>query len=141
MLLSLIMFMVIQTTAFFRHHAGTGDLAYRSAVTTSAVSAAEYKATLRKCWKYVLSVFLVFLGSLTVFPSVSVIVSSQLDGNIGWSCHCLRSRPGRDRLESCHSSELRPRARWIRPSDLAPESDTMMNHQFSDKNISMDVTC
>merc|ERR1712155_468334 len=124
--------MVNQTTAFFRHHAGTGNLAYRSA---------EYKATLRKCWKYVLSVFLVFLGSLTVFPSVSVIVSSQLDGNIGWSCHCLRSRPGRDRLESCHSSELRPRARWIRPSDLAPESDNMMNHQFSDKNISMDVTC
>ena len=29
-LLSLVMFMVIQTTAFFRHYAGTGDIAYRS---------------------------------------------------------------------------------------------------------------
>lgn len=29
-LLSLVMFMVIQTTTFFRHFAGTGDIAYRS---------------------------------------------------------------------------------------------------------------
>ena len=86
-LLSLVMFMAIQTTAFFRHFAGTGDLAYRdqrggrSSRTISATSWSEYTSTLGKCWKYVLSVFIIFLTSLTVFPSVTVLVSSQYSGD------------------------------------------------------------
>ena len=45
--------------------------------TQSSVSLAEYRTLLAKCWKYVLSVFLLFLTSLTVFPSVTVLVTSQ----------------------------------------------------------------
>ena len=45
--------------------------------TQTSVSLAEYRAILAKCWKYVLSVFLLFLTSLTVFPSVTVLVTSQ----------------------------------------------------------------
>ena len=87
-LLSLVMFMAIQTTAFFRHFAGTGDVAYRdqrggrsSSSNVSATSWSEYVVTLGKCWKYVLSVFIIFLTSLTVFPSVTVLVSSQYAGD------------------------------------------------------------
>ena len=86
-LLSLVVFMAIQTTAFFRHFAGTGDLAYRDmrggrlSRTISATSWSEYTSTLGKCWKYVLSVFIIFLTSLTVFPSVTVLVSSQYSGD------------------------------------------------------------
>jgi len=87
-LLSLVMFMAIQTTAFFRHFAGTGDVAYRdqrggrsSSSNVSATSWSEYVVTLGKCWKYVLSVFIIFLTSLTVFPSVTVLVPSQYAGD------------------------------------------------------------
>ena len=45
--------------------------------TQTSVSLAEYRAILAKCWKYVLSVFLLLLTSLTVFPSVTVLVTSQ----------------------------------------------------------------
>ena len=44
---------------------------------SSSVSLVEYRTLLSKCWKYVLSVFLLFLTSLTVFPSVTVLVTSQ----------------------------------------------------------------
>ena len=86
-LLSLVMFMAIQTTAFFRHFAGTGDVAYRdqrgrsSSRNLSATSLAEYMSTLGKCWKYVLSVFIIFLTSLTVFPSVTVLVVSEFSSD------------------------------------------------------------
>lgn len=45
--------------------------------TQNHVSLAEYRTILAKCWKYVLSVCLIFLTSLTVFPSVTVLVTSQ----------------------------------------------------------------
>merc|ERR1719232_1915526 len=86
-LLSLVMFMAIQTTAFFRHFAGTGDVAYRdqrgrsSSRNLSATSLSEYMSTLGKCWKYVLSVFIIFLTSLTVFPSVTVLVVSEFSSD------------------------------------------------------------
>merc|ERR1712029_98583 len=75
-LLSLIMYLIIQTTSFFRHYAGTGDVAY-SETRQSSISTSELMVTLQKCWKYVASVFIIFLVSLTVFPSVTVLVVSQ----------------------------------------------------------------
>ena len=77
---SLVAFMAIQTTTFFRHHAGTGDqvgLATTSATTVMSGSTSTYRQTLASAWKYLLSVFLIFLSSLTVFPSVTVLVESQ----------------------------------------------------------------
>ena len=77
---SLVAFMAIQTTTFFRHHAGTGDqvgLTTTSASTVMVGSSASYRQSLASAWKYLLSVFLIFLSSLTVFPSVTVLVESQ----------------------------------------------------------------
>ena len=75
-LLSLVLYLIIQTTTFFRHYAGTGDVAY-SETRQSSISTSELMVTLQKCWKYVASVFIIFLVSLTVFPSVTVLVVSQ----------------------------------------------------------------
>jgi len=72
---SLVAFMAIQTTDFFRHHAGTGDQAV--SVSSSSSSPASYRDSLATAWKYLLSVLLIFLSSLTVFPSVTVLVESQ----------------------------------------------------------------
>ena len=77
---SLVAFMAIQTTTFFRHHAGTGDQVGLNTPSTSAVmsgSTSTYRQSLASAWKYLLSVFLIFLSSLTVFPSVTVLVESQ----------------------------------------------------------------
>ena len=78
---SLVAFMAIQTTTFFRHHAGTGDqVGLTTSTTTTTVmsgSSSSYKQSLASAWKYLLSVFLIFLSSLTVFPSVTVLVESQ----------------------------------------------------------------
>ena len=38
-------------------------------------------STLGKCWRYVLSVFIIFLTSLTVFPSVTVLVVSEFSSD------------------------------------------------------------
>ena len=74
--------MAIQTTLFFRHHAGTGDQARRVASTlTSPASSSSYRESVATAWKYLLSVFLIFLSSLTVFPSVTVLVESQYKGS------------------------------------------------------------
>ena len=76
---SLVAFMAIQTTAFFRHHAGTGDQVglTTTASTVMPGSASTYRQSVASSWKYLLSVFLIFLSSLTVFPSVTVLVESQ----------------------------------------------------------------
>ena len=68
--------MAIQTTAFFRHHAGTGDQAV-SVNTIPSPSSSSYRDSLAIAWKYLLSVLLIFLSSLTVFPSVTVLIESQ----------------------------------------------------------------
>ena len=74
--------MAIQTTLFFRHHAGTGDHASRVVTTlTSPASSSSYRESVATAWKYLLSVFLIFLSSLTVFPSVTVLVESQYKGS------------------------------------------------------------
>ena len=74
-ILSLVAYMAVQTTAFFRHHAGTGDQVITT--TTSITSSSTYRESVGTAWKYLLSVFLIFLSSLTVFPSVTVLVESQ----------------------------------------------------------------
>jgi len=75
-LLSLVLFMMIQTTAFFRHYAGTGDTAYR-VTDPPHLSWSQLRQILSRCWRYCLSVFILFLTTLTVFPSVTVLVKSQ----------------------------------------------------------------
>ena len=81
---SLVAFMAIQTTTFFRHHAGTGDQVGLTTTSSSspsptamAGSSSTYRQSIASSWKYLLSVFLIFLSSLTVFPSVTVLVESQ----------------------------------------------------------------
>ena len=68
-LLSLVAFLFVQTTSFFQHHAGAGRDEVTSAI---PLRLASYTSILAKCWRYLLSVFLVFSTSLAVFPSVTV---------------------------------------------------------------------
>lgn len=77
-ILSLVAYCAIQTTNFFMFHAGTGDSPESQNV---VMGFAGYKAILGKCWKYLLSVFFVFFTSLSVFPSVIVLITSQYSDN------------------------------------------------------------
>ena len=70
-LLSLVMFMMVQTTSYFRHHAGTGDTGYRDMASDhNTTTAADIRSALTKCWKYVLrKAFIGIVNLLASHPS------------------------------------------------------------------------
>ena len=76
-ILSLVAYCAVQTTNFFMFHAGTGDSPESESLGRVVMGTAEYKAILMKCWRFVLSVFFTFFTSLSVFPSVIVLITSQ----------------------------------------------------------------
>jgi len=78
--LSLVAYCAIQTTNFFMYYAGTGDNV-ETDQTGRAMGIADYKKILSKSWKYILSVFFIFFTSLSVFPSVIVLITSQFSNN------------------------------------------------------------
>jgi len=78
---SLVAYCAIQTTNFFMFHAGTGDNPESQDAVRGVIGFVELKSILEKCWKYVLSVFFIFFTSLSVFPSVIVLITSQYSDN------------------------------------------------------------
>jgi len=89
--LSLVAYFIIQTTDFFRHHAGTESSRtnsrvedirrppprHRSMRRDQEESTINYHQLVSKCWRYLLSVLVIFFTTLSVFPSVIVLISSQ----------------------------------------------------------------
>lgn len=80
-ILSLVAYCAIQTTNFFMFHAGTGDSPESESTVRVVMGTAEYKAIMLKSWRYILSVFFIFFTSLSVFPSVIVLITSQYSEN------------------------------------------------------------
>jgi len=62
----------VQTTSFFRHFAGTS-----SSGGDTVVQTVSYRKIFKQSWRYQLSVLICFCTTLTVFPSVTVLVVSQ----------------------------------------------------------------
>jgi len=88
-LLSLVAYCAIQTTTFFIHHAGTGEVRSerRGYGRTEyqddhqPVGPVNYRLLITKSWRYLVSVFIIFFTSLSVFPSVIVLITSQFSGD------------------------------------------------------------
>jgi len=70
-ILSLALYCAVQTTDFFKHYAGNRQ------DDASDHGETSYKEVFQQSWKYQLSVFINFATSLSVFPSVTVLVDSQ----------------------------------------------------------------
>jgi len=75
-LTSLAVYCYVQTTHFFRFYAGTS-----SDSGSAGVGGSSLKAVFVSSWKYQTSVFLNFCVSLAVFPSITVLVTSQFSGD------------------------------------------------------------
>lgn len=74
-ILSLVAYCAVQTTEFFTFYAGTAGGSSDESPATSPT--ANLKTVLAKCWRYALSAFIVFCTTLSVFPSVIVLITSQ----------------------------------------------------------------
>jgi len=87
-LLSLGLYCAVQTTPFFRYYAGTGgsnnrveDSSQSAESQNNSVSLATYGEVFKTSWRYQVSVFLNFATTLSVFPSVIVLIQSQYSGD------------------------------------------------------------
>jgi len=80
-LISLAMYAAVQTRPFFRYYAGTSaenSVEDSSAAAASnTVTASTYKEIFITSWRYQVSVFLNFMTTLSVFPSIIVLIKSQ----------------------------------------------------------------
>lgn len=87
LLLSLIAYIILEKAAFFKHHMLDkfpkrleSDVSVHDEVMFSQVHTISYLGIMKKIWHYGVSIFLVFFISLTVYPSVTVLVESENKG-------------------------------------------------------------
>jgi len=80
-LLSLVIYCAVQTTAFFAYYAGTAGSLQPTSSSSGEVT--DIRPLLGKCWRYCLSLLLVFSTTLSVFPSVTVLITSQYRSDPG----------------------------------------------------------
>jgi len=76
-LLSILAYTAASTAQFFKFHAGLQVTAAGNAQDPGTNIEISYKEILRKSWRYQISVLVCFFSSLTVFPSVTVLITSQ----------------------------------------------------------------
>merc|ERR1719391_153494 len=72
--LSLVAYCAVQTTHFFTFYAGTAG---GPQLSISGSPLGDVTTSIRKCWRFALSLFVVFGTTLSVFPSVIVLITSQ----------------------------------------------------------------
>ncbi|XP_072756541.1 equilibrative nucleoside transporter 1 [Anoplolepis gracilipes] len=87
LLLSLIVYIVLERTPFFKHHTiekvpdrSKSDYSINGEVSFSADSNMSYTRIIKRIWHYGISIFLVFFISLAVYPAITVLVESQYKG-------------------------------------------------------------
>ncbi|KAK2583117.1 hypothetical protein KPH14_009143 [Odynerus spinipes] len=87
LLLSLIAYIILEKAAFFKHHMLDrfperleSNFSVNDEVMFSQVHTISYLNIIKKIWHYGISIFLVFFISLTVYPSITVLVESENKG-------------------------------------------------------------
>lgn len=92
LLISLISYSIMSRTLFFRYHTQKGELLKSqsqaeiiNATSTSELSVRsqqpKFVIVLKKIWIYGFSEWLVFVTTLSVYPAITVLITSQYKGN------------------------------------------------------------
>lgn len=86
---SIITYIIMSKTVFFKYYTvdklamskSSSSVALPSSSTTDRVNGPDFQVVLRKIWVYGLAEWMVFVVTLCIYPSVTVLVTSQNHGN------------------------------------------------------------
>lgn len=87
--ISIITYVIMSKTVFFKYYTvdklamskSSSSVGSPSSSTSDQVNSPNFQAVLRKIWVYGLSEWMVFVVTLCIYPSVTVLVTSQNHGN------------------------------------------------------------